>query len=100
MPTTPTRSVGLMPNSTSGLNTVEPAQNNGPAIAGSSPAGIGRAQAQCERTRSAKPPWLPMMVGCTVLHRLCEPSIQDVQCMQLPLYQPMPTRCPGSRPRT
>lgn len=32
MPTTPTRSVGLTSYSTSGLNTVEPAQNSGPAM--------------------------------------------------------------------
>ncbi|EUB85215.1 hypothetical protein PMI25_000700 [Pseudomonas sp. GM30] len=100
MPTTPTRSVGLTPNCSSGLNTVEPAQNSGPTIAGSRLAGTAIAHAQCERTRSAKPPLLPMMVGCAVPHSCCEPLMQDEQCMQLPLYQPMPTRWPSSRPRT
>ena len=35
MPTTPTRSVGWMPNCTIGLNTVMPPQNSGPALVAS-----------------------------------------------------------------
>jgi len=46
MPTTPTLSVGFTSKSSSGLNTVEPAQNSGPTRAGSRPSGSGNAQAQ------------------------------------------------------
>ncbi len=56
MPITATRSVGLTPNCTSGLNTVIPPHNNGPADSGSMPGGSGTTLLAAARTLSAKPP--------------------------------------------
>ena len=98
MPTTPTRSVGLIACSTKGRKTVPPPHISGPAAAGSSASGSGTAQLQCARSRSAKPPWRPISVGWRWPHRCCSPPRQKLQWVQLPLCQPTPTRWPIWRP--
>ena len=62
--------VGCTPHWTIGLNTVIPPQKSGPALAGSTPSGMGTAQAQWARMRSANPPWRPMMVSSPLGQRL------------------------------
>ena len=73
---------------------------SGPALAGSTPSGMGRLQPQCARTLSAKPPWRPMMVGWRLAHRFCSPPMQKLQWQQLLACQPTPTRWPTVRPLT
>ena len=98
MPTTPTRCVGLMSKFRNGEKTVMPPHSKGPALAASKPSGMGAVHNQWARTRSAKPPWWPMMVGWAVRHNWCSPPKQTWQCMQLDAFQPMPTRCPSFKP--
>src|SRR6056297_2187702 len=75
-----------------------PPHRSGPAVDGSRFSGSGIAQAQCERTVSAKPPRWPMIVALDSPQNWWCPDRHSPQCMQLSAVQPTPTRWPTFSP--